>query len=56
MQQTCLSRDRALTRKGKVTFALPHVRVLALAYPELLPEASDWAKRFHPATSLARAA
>jgi hypothetical protein len=38
------------------TFTLIGVRLLATQHPELLPEASAWARTFHPKTTLARAA
>lgn len=37
-------------------FGLADVRTLATSAPALLPAASAWARRFHPRTTLARAA
>lgn len=37
-------------------FTLADVRLLAAADPSLLPAASEYARRFHPRTTLARAA
>lgn len=38
------------------TITLSDVRDLATSDPSLLPDASAWARRFHPRTTLARSA
>jgi len=55
MQREDVCRDHPLNNLVKVTFELTDLRILATD-PALLHVASDYAKRWHPATSLARAA
>jgi hypothetical protein len=49
------TRPRSVNHDAPI-YALDDIRALATADPALLPAASDWAKIWHPRTTLARAA
>lgn len=49
------SRFTPLTDSINACFTLTDIRTAATDDPGLLPVASEWARRFHPQTTLARA-